>query len=717
MAGDVSADFERVLSHDEAGLVYTSIGGGAGASQELVTFFQGNASTSRKITSSADPGAGFEVASIVSPLVRRAFNEGSSSPQLYDSEEYVARRCCMYKVFLSDGQDLNSPGLRVGLGGPATSRRDTLLFDDGTINNRYVGTYPATRSWVIQAVNVGQFIDPGFDVTTAGGGDPILLLRSVITGVTSAPGSQFGKVSATASLVVGAAKSENLFLDAVDVSDGLYITGGTQSPVAPAVFFDFVDFDEGTISNRIGHAIQQEGIIYFLGTMGIGLTGANASPSSAPVQTYFEDSNAVVVWPQHYVAPGWSRILINLEDPATQVIWNDCVHTSQGIGRRTVDFGATHDVDATNDRVNIGIPGHFENGDIVEYRVDHISSPSNIGLMTNPLTNSDPQYHYYFVAENASGEYSFYDVFEVGGSGNSEVWLEALTDNRGFNLVQLTAASDSPEQRHRLRFWNDERPDLTVQATASPSGSLTINGGTYENFRYWKLAPEVTVNGSSIIGVSRIDQLGATFDGAVFSDPLILPLDENNAMMNCDNPSAIIDCVFGYLSENSNEGHALRITEPGTYTFVGNSFPGGWGADGSNTAMILNDSGGLVTLNITDAANPTVKNAANSPENVTVINNNVSVTLTNIEPLTEIRVYLAEDFNSPIDTNQLAGIEDTGSPSEFTFSAAAGTVVDIVVHNVQYLLPPNNRIKNFTVPTSSTSFPISQILDKNFRNP
>lgn len=91
----------------------------------------------------------------------------------------------------------------------------------------------------------------------------------------------------------------------------------------------------------------------------------------------------------------------------------------------------------------------------------------------------------------------------------------------------------------------------------------------------------------------------------------------------------------------------------------------------------------------------------------------VNVTITNIQPGTEIRVY---PIGSPWPTTQIAGIESTGSPSTFTFSAEAGLAVRIVVHNVQYVLPPANEF-DFIVPSSDTSFPVSQIFDRNYNNP
>ena len=202
-----------------------------------------------------------------------------------------------------------------------------------------------------------------------------------------------------------------------------------------------------------------------------------------------------------------------------------------------------------------------------------------------------------------------------------------------------------------------------------------------------------------------------------FDESPILGSPEDVAYLWTANPAGLIGNSF--LFSGAGAGHAINLLAEGEFSFPSNLFDGQWldgtSPDGNDTtdAALFNGIGAVI-LNITDGDTPTFTDKQ-SPG--TTINNNVSVTLTNIEEFTEVRVYHAEDFTSPIDTTEIAGIEDTGSPSEFTFSAAAGTVVDIVVFNVDWILPPNNRIKNFTIPTTSTSFPISQILDRNFENP
>ena len=197
--------------------------------------------------------------------------------------------------------------------------------------------------------------------------------------------------------------------------------------------------------------------------------------------------------------------------------------------------------------------------------------------------------------------------------------------------------------------------------------------------------------------------------------PAAITSPENRAYLWTSDPNKIIDCTFNFSSD-----HAMRIDATGSFNFIGNVFTGQWldltSPDWQQTlnAGLLVIQGGLI-LNVSGAGSTPTQFDFGSP--ILVINNNISVTVTNLIPGTEVRVYPAQDFNSPNDLTEIGGEESSGSPSEFTFSAPAGTVVDIVVFNVNYVLPPDNRVRNFTVPTTDTSFPVSQILDRNFSNP
>ncbi len=79
---------------------------------------------------------------------------------------------------------------------------------------------------------------------------------------------------------------------------------------------------------------------------------------------------------------------------------------------------------------------------------------------------------------------------------------------------------------------------------------------------------------------------------------------------------------------NNTNGHSIEITATGTYTFDNIDFSGG-GAQGSSTADVYNNSGGLVTINVTNGGTtPTIRNGTNAS---TTVNNTVYLTVTVVD--------------------------------------------------------------------------------------
>ncbi len=166
----------------------------------------------------------------------------------------------------------------------------------------------------------------------------------------------------------------------------------------------------------------------------------------------------------------------------------------------------------------------------------------------------------------------------------------------------------------------DTRPDYTV---SSSTGSLTITGGLFSNFREW-----ATTSGASFTNVIFDAGLlirhasGCAMDGCTFQNST-----QGDNVAHIDSPDLgdFTDCIFPFI-----DGHAIRITVAGTYTFDGNLFTGSWGADGSSDAMIFNDSGGLVTINVGDDG--TVTTFRNGAGASTVVNNNVTISMSALDP-------------------------------------------------------------------------------------
>lgn len=155
---------------------------------------------------------------------------------------------------------------------------------------------------------------------------------------------------------------------------------------------------------------------------------------------------------------------------------------------------------------------------------------------------------------------------------------------------------------------------------------------------------------------------------------------------------------------SSGTGHAIKITATGTYTFDALTFSG-YGSTGTTDAVIYNNSGGAVTVNVAGGGDtPTYRNGSGA---TTTVNSTVSVTLTGLKDNTEIRVFTTGTGT------ELAGIENatTGTTDnrEFTFSLAAGTDVDIHILNVTY---ETVRLLAYEVPTADTDVPIQQQFDR-----
>lgn len=184
------------------------------------------------------------------------------------------------------------------------------------------------------------------------------------------------------------------------------------------------------------------------------------------------------------------------------------------------------------------------------------------------------------------------------------------------------------------------------------------------------------------------------------------------AFMITDDMGDIIRCSFEFSA-----GHAIELNAatPTSQNNVGNSFSGYTNTVDSTNAAILNSAAGSLTISSSAGSNLQTNSYRNTGGGGVTILNNISVTLTGLRDNTEVRILdnTTGEFLAGIE-NATAGTVDDRS---FTFSLAAATVVDIAVFNLNFILPPNNRIENFAIPVADTSIPLSQIQDRVFLNP
>lgn len=253
---------------------------------------------------------------------------------------------------------------------------------------------------------------------------------------------------------------------------------------------------------------------------------------------------------------------------------------------------------------------------------------------------------------------------------------------------------------------SDTRPIFTVTGT---SGSFLATGCVVDNFADITLTSASELNACLITRLAAMTLGGGTLDSCDINDH---DTATGVGLIQADSLANISSCSF---DNTGGTGHAIQINTAGTYNFSGNLFTGYGGTPGTNStpssgstdAAIYNNSGGAVTINITNSGDtPSIRNGASA---TTTVNNNVSITLTGIKTAgpngeaatTEIRVYRDSD------NVELAGTESSGAT--FNFSVASGTAINIVIHNLYYIY---QRIP--LTPSADSSIPIQQVVDRNY---
>jgi len=152
----------------------------------------------------------------------------------------------------------------------------------------------------------------------------------------------------------------------------------------------------------------------------------------------------------------------------------------------------------------------------------------------------------------------------------------------------------------------DTRPDYGFIGT---SGVGEYAGCTIDVFRQIIMTSGATLQDSVFSNGLLVEQHGGIIDGCTFSGATTA---DGVAHILSDDPGLITDCDFTF-----SDGHAIEINTTGTYDFDGNVFTG-YGADDSNDAAIYNNSGGLVTLNVLNAAVPTIRNGSGASTDAAV---------------------------------------------------------------------------------------------------
>jgi hypothetical protein len=235
----------------------------------------------------------------------------------------------------------------------------------------------------------------------------------------------------------------------------------------------------------------------------------------------------------------------------------------------------------------------------------------------------------------------------------------------------------------------------TFDVTVASGATIDLTGNSYV-FGTASLDADATYNRQLFVGGEGITDNGAEIRNSTFivnsqlgSDKGIVILDSNT-----DIESSTFE-----LSSGTTTGHGIKIITTGTYSLTGMTF-NNFGADGSNTAAIYNDSGGAITINVFGGLAPTVRNGTGSSTTVAVL---TTLNLTGLQANSEVRVFEAGT------TTEVAGVENSGTTFTANISASS---VDIVIHNVAY---EYQKIEGADT-SANLTLPIQQRFDRSYQN-
>jgi hypothetical protein len=260
---------------------------------------------------------------------------------------------------------------------------------------------------------------------------------------------------------------------------------------------------------------------------------------------------------------------------------------------------------------------------------------------------------------------------------NSDLYkLEPLgSGTTTFNLRNSVIKSASTNTRFDLLLNN------------SGLDALEFSGNSVVNADATRFKSGQTVVGSVFQGCNQIQTAGASFENNTVRGST----DSTGALLWPDG-SSVKNCSF------SQNNIGIQINTTGDKDFVGIVLEG-------NTFDINNTSGSTRIINVSGggtASGVTYTGSAISVQSA------ATLTITGVQDGSEVRIYAAGT------TTELYGIESKSAGVNPAYSYTTPQAVDIVVHSIDYQYW---RLNSYSLPAGDASLPVSQVPDRNYRNP
>jgi hypothetical protein len=245
----------------------------------------------------------------------------------------AANRLWFVKAIASDSFDLNTTfGMAVGIGSANNAFYKYNIAGSGAKLSVY-NEYPIQGGYLITA------IDPNISAWRDGTGTGSPSLTAV---------DWFGVQCA---FIVGAAKAENVALDAIDIGTGLTLTAGDGAS-DEGTFISFVETDQDITTNRWGVVTGAGDAVVAHGLLTIGSATA----------TEFLDLTSILTFKDGYHSAGLVGVKVDIQNASSIV----------NVGCTIIGEGTRNGVDANDTRPDFvvsGTSGSFDcSGDLRNHR-------------------------------------------------------------------------------------------------------------------------------------------------------------------------------------------------------------------------------------------------------------------------------------------------------------------------------------------------------------
>lgn len=320
---------------------------------------------------------------------------------------------------------------------------------------------------------------------------------------------------------------------------------------------------------------------------------------------------------------------------------------------------------------------------------------------------NDNQTNRWGLMQSGAGSYLWKGLWSLGSVTNAVDFRDSnrtiVVDDTprtyaSFNRIEVNNATSRVDWAGFTLSAPQASPAGTVLAKGEfeAVANATINKDTcvFNDMSTFIYQSNSTIIGSTYRRCGLVTQGGATFTNCLFTGSTSTPA------ILVNNVTLVTESTF----VSTGTGHAMEISTTGTYTWIGNTFSG-YGTTGTTDAVIFNNSGGLVTINVSGGDTPTYRNGTNA---TTVVQVSFTLTLTAIPSGVNVTIV-----NSSTRT-ELQHSTSTGA--DILYSHGGGETVDILLNSLSY--DPNlSDVYDLTLPNAHSSIKFQLIADTNYDNP